>query len=130
MVVEALDEMVGVFFADVFDTKVINDETKTDGAPCVMPEARGVADRCVAIATKEMDQLFFGKDASSGKTIHSVADLHIYLSVVGNVSEFVVRDDFLGDGVDGDEHVFVINRPLVCQDSSFERPGRANEHLG
>ena len=25
-----------------------------------------------------------------------------------NVSEFVVHDDFLGDGVDGDEHVFVI----------------------
>ena len=51
MVVEALDEMVGVFFANVSDTKVINDETKTDGAPCMTPEAWGVAYRCVAIAT-------------------------------------------------------------------------------
>ena len=72
------------------------------------PEARGVAYRCVAIAAKEMDQLFFGKDAGLRKTIHSTAYLHIYFSVVDNVSEFVVHDDFLGDGVDGDEHVFLI----------------------
>ena len=84
------------------------DETRTEGAPCVAPETRGVAYRCVAIAAEGMDQLFFGKDASLRKTIHSAAYLHIYFSVVDNVSEFVVRDDILGDGVDGDEHVFVI----------------------
>ena len=100
--------MVRVFFAYVFDTEVINNETKTDGAPCVMPEVRGVLYRCIAIATEETDQLFFGKDAGLGKTIHSAADLHIYFSVVHNVSEFVGHDDFLGDGVDGDELVFVI----------------------
>ena len=108
MVAEALDEMVGVFFSNVFDTEVINDETKSDGAPCVTPDARGVAYRCIAIATEETDQLFFGKNADMGKTIHSLADLYIYFSVVDNVSEFVVHNVFLGDGVDGDEHVFVI----------------------
>ena len=69
---------------------------------------RGVVYSCIAIAAEEMDQLFFGKDAGLRKTIHSVAYLHIYFSIVDNVSEFVLRDDFLGDGVDGDEHVFVI----------------------
>ena len=39
VVAEALDEMVVMVFADVFDTKVINDETKTDGAPYVASEA-------------------------------------------------------------------------------------------
>ena len=39
MVAEALDEMVGMFFADVFDAKVVHDEAKTDGAPFVAPEA-------------------------------------------------------------------------------------------
>ena len=61
MVAEALDEMVGMFFADVFDTEVINDETKTEGAPCVAPEAWGVAYRCVAIAAEETDQLFLAR---------------------------------------------------------------------
>ena len=110
LVAEALDEMVGMFFANVFDTKVINDETKTDGAPCVMPEAQGVVYRFVAIATEETHQLFFGKDAGLGKTIHSAVYLHIYFSIVDNVSEFVVHDDFFRGGVEGDEHVFVIIR--------------------
>ena len=100
--------MVSVFFPDVFDTEVINNETKTYGAPCVMPEAWGVAYRCVAIVTKETDQLFFGQDAGLGKTVHSAMYLHVYFAVVDNVSEVVVHDDFLGDGGDGDEHVFVI----------------------
>ena len=108
MVVEALDEMVGMFFADVFDNEVINDDTKTEGVPCVAPEARVVAYRCIAIAAKETDQLFFGKDAGLRKTTHSAVYLHVYFSVVDNVLEFVVHDDFLGDGVDGDEHVFII----------------------
>ena len=100
--------MVGMFFANVFDTKVINDETKTEGVPCVVPEAWGVASRCIDIAAKKTDQFSLGKDASLRKTIHSAAYFHIYFSIVDNVSEFVVHDDFLGDGVDGDEHLFVI----------------------
>ena len=100
--------MVGVFFPDVFDTKIINNETKTYGAPCVTPEAWGVAYRCVAIATEETDKLFFGQDAGLRKTVHSAMYLHVDFAVVDNVSEFIVCDDFVGDGGDGDEHVFVI----------------------
>ena len=100
--------MIGIFFPSVLDTKIINNETKTYGVPCVTPEAWRVAYRSVAIATEETDQLLFVKDAGLGKTIHSTTYLHVDFAVVDNVSEFVVRDDFVGDGGDGDEYVFVI----------------------
>ena len=100
--------MVGVFFSDVFDTEIINNKTKTYGAPCVMPEAWGVAYRCIAVAPEEADQLFLGQDAGLGKTVRPATYLHVDFAVMDNVMEFVVCDDFMGDGGDGDEHVFVI----------------------
>ena len=108
MVAEALDEMVGVFFPNVFDTEIINNETKPYGAPCMTPEAWGVVYWCIAIAPEEMDHLFFGQDAGLGKTVHSVTYLHVDFAVTDNVLEFVVCDDVMGEGGDGDEHVFVI----------------------
>ena len=42
MVAEALDQMVVMLFADVFDTKVIHDKAEADWAPLVMPKARNV----------------------------------------------------------------------------------------
>ena len=100
--------MVGMFFSDVFNTEIINNETKTYGAPCVTPEAWGVAYRCVAAAPEEADQLFFGQDAGLGKTLHPATYLHVDCAVMDNVMEFVVCDVFVGDGGDGNEHVFVI----------------------
>ena len=99
--------MVGVFFSDVFDTEIINNQTKTYGAPVVTPEAWGVAYRCIAVASEEADQLFLGQDAGLGKTVHSATYFHVDFAVMDTVMDFVVCDDFVGDGGDGDEHVFV-----------------------
>ena len=37
MVAEALDQMVGMLFANVFDAEVINDEGEADWVPLVAP---------------------------------------------------------------------------------------------
>ena len=42
---EGLDEVVGVFFADVLDPKVINNEGENDGLGGVLPERRGSGNR-------------------------------------------------------------------------------------
>ena len=97
-----------MFFPNVFDTEIINNETKTYGVQCVTPEAWGVAYTCIAVVLEETDQLFSGQDAGLGKTVHSAMYLHVDFTVMDNVMEFVVCDDFVGDGGDGDEHVFVI----------------------
>ena len=107
MVAEALDEMAGMFFFNVFDAKVVHDETKTYWVPYVAPEAGSVVDWCVAVGAKETDQLLFGKDTGLRKTIHATSYLYVDSSIVDNVSEFVVHDDFFGDGVDRYEHVLV-----------------------
>ena len=97
-----------MFFADVFDAEVVHDEAKTDGAPFVAPEAGRVADRGVAIGAEETGQLLFGEDAGLRKTIHATAYLDVDSAIVDKVAEFVVLDDFVGDGGDRDEHVLVI----------------------
>ena len=45
MVVEALDQMVGMLFADEFDAEVIHDEAESDWAPLVEPKAGSVSYR-------------------------------------------------------------------------------------
>ena len=42
---EGLDEVVGVFLADVIDPKVVNDEGENDGLGGVLPERRGSGNR-------------------------------------------------------------------------------------
>ena len=108
MVAKALDEMVSMFFADVFDAKIVHDKAKTDGAPLVAPESWRVADWCVAIGVEETCQLLFREDAGLRKTVHAASYLDVDFAIVYQVSEFVVCDDFVGDGVDRDEHVLVI----------------------
>ncbi len=40
VLIEDAQEVVGVFVSNIFDAKVVNNEDKLDGAPCVAPEAR------------------------------------------------------------------------------------------
>ena len=47
--VENLGKMVGVFFAVMFYTEVVNTEGERDGAPIVSPEARCVRALMVAM---------------------------------------------------------------------------------
>ena len=42
---EGLDEVVGVFFAGVLDSKVINDEGENDGIGGVLPDSRSSGNR-------------------------------------------------------------------------------------
>ena len=108
MVAEALDEMVGMFFANVFYAKIIYNEAKTDRAPSVAPESWCVADRCVGIGVEETGQLLFREDPGLRETIHAASDFDVDSSIVDKVLEFVVGDDFVGDGSDRDEHVLIV----------------------
>ena len=58
MVVEALDQMVGMLFVNVFDAKVIHNETEADWVPLVVPKAGSVSYRGVTIAAQEAMSCF------------------------------------------------------------------------
>ena len=85
MVAEALDEMVGMFFANVFDAKIVDDKAEGDQLPLVVPESGCVGNRGIAIATKETDMLFFGEDSCLGKATHTAVNFHVDFTFMYNV---------------------------------------------
>ena len=48
--------MVRVFFADVFDSKVVDDERKNDGLRFVLPKARSVLDGVITESVETLDE--------------------------------------------------------------------------
>jgi hypothetical protein len=47
------------------------------------------------------------EDAGLGKTIHSLSNLNVYPSIRShNVAKVIVDDDFVGDDVEMEMHVF------------------------
>ena len=108
MVAEALDQMVGMLFANVFDTEVIDDKAEADWVPLVAPKARSVSYGGVTIVAQEMDELLFGEYARLWKAVHAVVYFSIDFAFVGNCVKIVKVDDFWRDEVDWDEHILVV----------------------
>ena len=108
MVAEALDQMVGMLFANAFDTEVINDEAEADRTPLVAPKARSVSYGGVTIVAQEADELLFGEYARLLKAVHAVPYFSIDFAFVGNCVKIVKVNDFQQDEVDWDEHIFIV----------------------
>ena len=77
MVAYALDQMVGMLFAYVFDAEVIDNKAEADWAPLVAPKARSVLHGGVTIVAQEADELLFGEYARLWKAIHAAAYFNI-----------------------------------------------------
>ena len=108
MVAEALDQMVGMLFANVFDAKVINDKAEADWVPLVAPKARSVSYGGVTIVAQEVDELLFGEYARLWKAIHATAYFSIDFAFVGSCVKIVKVNDFQWDEVDRDEHILIV----------------------
>ena len=108
MVAEALDQMVSMLFADVFDAEVIHNEAEADWAPLVVPKARSVSYGGVTIAAQEVDELVFSEYARLWKAIHAAVYFGIDFAFVDDGAKIVKVNDFQQDEVDWDEHIFVV----------------------
>ena len=108
MLAEALNQMVGMLFANVFDAKVIDNKAEADWVPLVAPKARTVSYGGVTIVAQEIDELLFGKYARLWKAIHAMVYFSIDFAFVGNCVKIVKVDDFQQDEVDWDEHILVV----------------------
>ena len=108
MVVKALDQMVGMLFVNVFDTKVIHNEAEADWVPLVVPKAGSVSYRGVSIAAQEADELLFGEYARLWKAIHAVVYFGVEFAFVYDGAKIVKVNDFQWDEVDWDEHIFIV----------------------
>eukprot|EP00978_Attheya_sp_CCMP212_P040929 scaffold228771_cov51-Attheya_sp.AAC.1 len=67
--------MVCMLFPDIFNTKVINDETKCDWTGFVSEETGGTRHLDVSGLGEMFAQAFVGKDSGLGQSIHTLLDL-------------------------------------------------------
>jgi hypothetical protein len=75
-------EVLGVGFVSVFDTKVINNESKNDVTCVVFPQAGGDGCRGIAIGCKEGSEAVISNLTSLRKAVHAAANFNINVVVM------------------------------------------------
>jgi hypothetical protein len=95
-------------FADIFDSKIVKNETESCAACAMAPETGGAIDRVVIVGGEVCFELLVGNNAGLLQSIHASPDFDVDPAVwSGDVFEFVLIDDFLGDDVEVEAHVLV-----------------------
>ena len=85
---ERLNEVVGVFLADVFDSKVVHNKCELDGAGHVAPQAGRVGYFIIAVGCKPFPQQLVGQGARLGQAV---------LNEPGDRFYFILTVDQYGD---------------------------------
>ena len=75
--------MVRMFFANVFDGKIVDYEYKGDGSEGVEPKSWRVASLVISMDGESFCEKFVGEDAGLGQSIHAFLDFNINVTVVG-----------------------------------------------
>ncbi len=88
--------MVDVVLVDVLYTKVIDDEGKADGAPCMCPISRGDFALTVSGNEEAFLEEFLCENAGLGKAVHATVDFAKVAIGIGDVLEVVFFDDVFG----------------------------------
>ena len=78
---EGLDYMVGVFFANIFDAKIVNDQRESDVFGSVFPKRGRTRDRGVAKLSKVELEAVIGDLYGLLQTGHALVDLHVDPSI-------------------------------------------------
>ncbi len=97
MFLEGVAKMIQVGVANVLNGKVINNESKHDVAPLVMPKTGGGGCLVVVKFGKAVLEEVVRKDAWLGETVHATAHFEVDPGVAGKLVELVFVNEFLGD---------------------------------
>jgi hypothetical protein len=98
--------MLGVFFVDMFHSKVIDDVAEGDGS-CLMGEKSGSVSRLdVAILAEVEDKVVIGENSCLRETVLAFGDLEVDKSIDDEELETVVLYNGLGNIAQGNAHVF------------------------
>ena len=96
-----------MFGKDIFYTEVVEAKEEVNGARFVLPKAGCVMCRRVAKGGKDLDELFVGKDASLGQTVHAAANFTKHVYVTDECMKVIFVHNFLGQRSNWDSHIFV-----------------------
>ena len=100
---EGLDEVVGVFLANVLDPEVIKNEGENDGLGGVLPERRNYGNRGEYNMGKVNFEPVVGDAAGLFEAGHAFLDLKVNPAVRTECGEVVLVDNFVRDT---DQHEF------------------------
>ena len=82
-VLQGIDEMVGIVFANIFDAKVVNNEAEGDVTALVPPKAGGLRRWGVAVFGEVGLESNVGKEAGLFEAVHAFANFNVHPPVGG-----------------------------------------------
>ena len=104
---ESLDEMVSSFFADVFDTEVVDHKGEKYIFGRMLPKGRGSCDRGLAKLGKvDLDPIVCNM-AELFQGWHAFADIQVHPSVGCELAEVVLGYDFFRNYIRADLHILI-----------------------
>ena len=77
--------MLRIFVADVFDSKIINNEAKIDGTFFVLPEDGHTLDRMASKKCQILDEFVICYPAILGESVHTAGDIRKYATIDNKV---------------------------------------------
>jgi hypothetical protein len=95
---ESGDKVFGVFAANIFDAKVVDNKAEGDRVGGMMEEARSVFGRTVPKGDKMFDKAVVCKDSGLRGAVHAFANLGHDRAVVDEGFEVVLVHDAVGNG--------------------------------
>ena len=108
MILEGLDRVISIFFADIFDAEVVNDKGEVDVTCRMLPEGRSAGDRRMSKLGEVDFQPFIGDADGLFDTQHAFEDLRIDPAVgADEAAQVVLQDDLVREEIQGKFHVLV-----------------------
>ncbi len=95
---ECVLEMLCMFFANVFDAKIIDNQCELYGSCVVLPKSRYQFALPVSMFVEVFFEEFIGQESCLREAVHAALGSDVDASVFGGLlSELVFSDDFIGD---------------------------------
>jgi hypothetical protein len=110
---ESVVQVVGMLFADIFYSEIVDNEREHDGARVVFPQAMGVFGGRISMGSKSFLQELASEDAGLRQAVHSLLDLNVDKTNVDEWEEVVLVDNFGRYEGDGHLHVLVSIKECV-----------------
>ena len=108
MFLEGLDQIISIFFSDIFDAEVVNDKGESDVTRRMLPEGGSAGDRRISKLGQVDFQVVICDVAGLFETRHAFADLHIDSSVrADEPAQVVWLNDLVWEEIQGKFHVLV-----------------------
>ena len=106
MLLEVLDQVIRIFFANIFDAEVVNDEGRGDVMRHMIPEGMGAGDRRISKLGKVDFQPALGNVAGLFETRHAFSDIHVDTAIGSDeAAQVVLLDDIVREEIQGEFHV-------------------------